>query len=220
MEEMHNLTYSIQVDYINAKGLNVSICKKVNDKGLETNLIKIGDVCITEETIKGRILSGRIDVNNTYCGYRYNYDKGADEYLVNLNDNVLLDTAVSMINKTKMQSDFLTARMVLVSVLRGDYRVLSLDKGNLSIIKTVTAENEQTEKCYVQENIVLTKNEGEKVFTETKKEMICAINGNKNVENVKIKLKELIEVVNKNPYCYNELIVLKQSLKMAKSLTI
>ena len=91
MEEINNLTYNIQINYVNISGLMVSISKKINDKGLETNSIQVGDICITEETINGRVLSGKYENSTSYCGYKYNFEKNNEEYLVNINEDVLLE---------------------------------------------------------------------------------------------------------------------------------
>ena len=61
---MNNLKYSIKINYINESGLNVSISRKMFDTGLEKNSIQIGNISISEETINGRILSGRYDCAN------------------------------------------------------------------------------------------------------------------------------------------------------------
>ena len=58
---MNNLTHELQIQYTNELGLNVSVLKKIYEGGLEVNSIQVGDICITEETINGRILSGRYE---------------------------------------------------------------------------------------------------------------------------------------------------------------
>ena len=58
MESINNLSYELLLKYINNAGLNVSICTTIYDNGLESNSIRVGDICVTEETINGRILSG------------------------------------------------------------------------------------------------------------------------------------------------------------------
>ena len=78
MEEINKLTHSIKISYINNAGVNVTIYKMINDNGLERNYIQVGDIRITEETINGRVLSGRYDCENSYCGYKYNYEKTND----------------------------------------------------------------------------------------------------------------------------------------------
>ena len=71
MKTMDNLIYTIQADYINNFGENVSICKKIYSSGLELNSVQVEDTCITEKTINGRILSGKLTNNKFCCGYRY-----------------------------------------------------------------------------------------------------------------------------------------------------
>ena len=107
MEVINNLKYSIEIRYKNDNDVNVILKKEMNDKVLESNSTQIGDVCITEETINGRILSGRYDDKETSCGYRYNYEANNSDYLISLNDNISIENAVNLINKTQKEMDFL-----------------------------------------------------------------------------------------------------------------
>ena len=219
MQEINNVIYSTQINYVDDKGSKVSITKKIDDKGLEMTSIQVGDICISEETINGRVLSGKYDNSVFCCGYKYNYEKDNDEYLVNINKDVSLGSAVSLINKTKMQSEFLSAKMVLCSILRNDYRVITMRKGNLNVIKTVQAENENQERYFLEENSYLSKSEGEELFSETKREKLCKVNDNcVNVNNNIEKLRDLIAVIKQNPSNYKELQTLKMSLNTAHTI--
>lgn len=77
---------------------------------MKVKTVKVGNVCITEETINGRVLSGRMDNLDGYCGYRYDYQNG--ENLTNINPNIDINTAISLLNKSKRQPDFLTSELV------------------------------------------------------------------------------------------------------------
>ena len=62
MKEIKNLIYTLEINHKNNSGLNTSIYVKMHDNGLELKSFKVGNVCITEETTHGRILSGRYDI--------------------------------------------------------------------------------------------------------------------------------------------------------------
>lgn len=218
MKEINNLVYELEINYINNSGIDSSIYVKFNDNGLKIKSIKIRNVCITEETIKGRVLSGKFDNSDYYCGYKYDYQNG--ENLLNLNPNVSIHTATSLINKTKMDSDFISAELVLSSILRNDYRVVTLNKGNLNIIKTVSAQNERLEHCTLQETINLSKSKCDECFVEQYKKRVykiedkCVVEENQTLEecNIKLQLNELSNIISKHPQNYKELIELKNQI--------
>lgn len=219
MIEINNLIYSLEINFVNKSGLDSSISIKFQDNGLKIKSVRIGNVCITEETINGRVLSGRIDNSDGYCGYRYDYQNG--ENLLNINPNISLDTAISLINKTKMKSDFLTAKLVLSSVLRSDYRVVILNKGSLNIIKTVSVENEKSEHCTLQESVDFLKLDGEGRFVEQDRKTVYKIDDNCVVEetktladsDIKFDLIELSAVLSQNPQNYKQLIEIKNQIQ-------
>lgn len=220
METINDLTYELKINYINNNGLNVSMSTTVNDDGLEINSVKIGNVCITEETINGRVLSGRYDENNAFCGYKYNYEKNDAEYLVSINPEISINDAVTLINKVKMSPEYLSTRMVFSSILRDDYRVFAIKQGNLNIIKTISAENEKSEKCAYQEIIDLTKTDDTSGFVEVNKKQIYKIDDKCIVENdqqsnskIKLKLKKLLEIIKQNPNNYKKLISAKEEVQ-------
>lgn len=223
MKEINNLIYTLQINYTNDSGLNTSISIKLHDNGLEVKSVKVGNICITEETINGRVLSGRIDNSEGYCGYKYDYQNG--ENVLNINPNISLDTAISLINKTKMESDFLSAKLILSSILRSDYRFIILNKGNLSIIKTVSAENEKSENCSLQENIDLLKLDGAESFVEQHKKRVYKIDNEFVIEEsqtlvdnyIKLQLNELSDIISQNPQNYKELTELKTKVNWAGS---
>ena len=215
MKEINNLIYTLEIQYINNSGVNSQISIKLNDNGLKTKSVKVGNICITEETINGRILSGRFDNLDEYCGYKYDYQSG--ENLLNINPNTSLETAIALINNTKKEPAFLSAEFVLSSILRNDYRVVTLNKGNLNIVKTISAENEKLENCSVQENIYLVKLDGEESFVEQNKKRVYKINDKYTVEenqdvvdnDIKLQLKELSDIMSQSPYNYKKLKELK-----------
>ena len=90
-----------EINFVNKAGLDSSIFVSFSDNGLKVKTVKVGNVCITEETINGRVLSGRIDNLDGYCGYRYDYQNG--ENLTNINPNIDINTAISLINKSKRE---------------------------------------------------------------------------------------------------------------------
>ena len=102
MEKINNLIYTLEINYINNSSLDTSIAIKFYDNGLKIKSVRVGNVCVTEETINGRILSGRFDNLDEFCGYKYDYQNG--ENLININPNTSLDRAISLINKTKILS--------------------------------------------------------------------------------------------------------------------
>ena len=177
------------------------------------------NVCITEETIKGRILSGKLEDSDICCGYKFDYKNG--ENVLSINPNITIDTATSLIEKKKMESAFLTAELVLSSILRNDYRVVILSKGSLKLTKTIYAENEKLEKCSLQECIDLLKLDGEESFIEQHKKRIykidetCAIEENQPLvdSEIKLQLNDLLNIINQHPQNYKDLIKLKNQIR-------
>jgi len=219
MKEINNLIYTLEINYTNKSGLDNSIIVEFNDNGLQMRSFAIGNVCIKEETINGRVLSGRLDNLDGFCGYRYNYQNG--ENLININPQVPIDTAVTSINKKKMELDFISAELVLSSIIRNDYRVVTLNKGNLKITRTISAENEKFEHCSIQECAELLKLDGEERFVEQDKKVIyriadeCVIEESTASENNNLKpyLIKLYAILNKYPQSYKELIELKSKIQ-------
>lgn len=219
MREINNLFYALEINYANHSGVNTSISIKMYDHGLKIKCVKVGNISITEETINGRVLSGRFDNSNIYCGYKFHYQNG--ESLLNINPNISLNTAISLINSTKMEYDFLSAELVLSSISRNDYRVVSLDKGSLNIIKTISAENEKSESCSLQESIDLSKLDGEETFVVRHKKRVykmnnkCVIEENQTLvdSDIKLQLNELSDIINQHPQNCKELIELKDRIK-------
>lgn len=212
MKIINKLMYDLQISYVDNFGLDVFIDIKTQDDGLEFKTFKVGDVCVTEETINGRVLSGRIDCQGSFCGYRYNYDKGADEYLVTLNPEISLNDSVDLINNAKKDKSFLGARMVLSSIAKDDYRIFSLQQGDLKVSKTVSAENEKAKECVFKEELSLFKPEGEESFVKKTSEQIFQIDG-KTDESFKSEMKELIEIFKQNPNGYKALLAAKASVQ-------
>ena len=213
MHEIKNLSYSLLINFVNKSGLDSAISVKFNDSGLKVKSVKVGNVCVTEETINGRVLSGRIDNSDGYCGYKYDYQNG--ENLLNINPDIPINTAIALINKSKVQSDYLTAELVLSSIVRNDYRVVVLDDGNLDIIKTVSAENESSQQCCVQETLNLTKSQGEEYFVEQDKTRVYTID-DRLVE--KAEISELSDIVSQSPQSYKELIEIKNQIQKSHTL--
>lgn len=219
MKEINNLIFKLDINYTNNSGLDVSVFITLHDDGLEIKSIKVGNVSVTEETINGRVLSGRYDNSDGYCGYKYDYQNG--ENLLNINPNIPISTATSLINKTKVTSDFLSAKLVLSSILRNDYRVVILNEGNLNISKIVSAENEKSEKCSLQESMNLLKLEGEEIFVEQHNKRVYKINDDCLIEeaqivsdsDIKKQLDELSCVIDQMPHNYKELIELKNKIQ-------
>ena len=218
MKEINNLMYTLEINYMNKMGLNTKISVQFHDNGLQIRSIAIGNICVKEETINGRVLAGRFENSDGYCGYRYDYKNG--ENLLNINPQIPISTAVSLINKKKMDTDYMSAELVLSSLLRNDYRVVILDKGTLKITKIVSAENERFEKCSLQEIIDLLQSDGEERFVEQNKKIIYRIDDNCVVEemqdlvnnDMKSQLNELSYIMGKTPQNYKELLELKNQI--------
>ena len=219
MNEINNLIYGLKINFTSKAGLDSSIFVSFGDNGLKVKSIRIGKDCITEETINGRVLSGKFDNLNGVCGYRFDYRNG--ENLININPNVSINDAVSLINRIKKEQDFLMAELILSSILRNDYRVVILNEGNLNIIKTVSAENENAELCSVQENINLSKSMGDESFVIKNQSKVyqigdkCIIDENEPGDDseVKSQLSELLDILCKSPKTYKELIEIKKQIQ-------
>lgn len=210
MNEINNLIYGLEINFVSKAGLDSSIFVSFFDNGLKVKSIRIGNDSVTEETINGRVLSGRFDNLDGLCGYKYDYQNG--ENLLNINPNVSINDAVSLINRIKKEQDFLIAELILSSILRNDYRVVILNEGNLNIIKTVSAENEKAEHCSVQENINLSKSMGNESFIVQNQSRVYQIGDKCFVDDseVKSQLSELLDILCKSPKTYKELIEIKK----------
>lgn len=217
MNEINNLIYALEINFTSKTGLDSSIFVSFGDNGLKVKSIIIGKNRVTEETISGRVLSGRFDNLDGFCGYKYDYQNG--ENLLNINPSVPINDAVSLINKTKKEQDFLIAELILSSILRNDYRVVVLNEGYLNIIKIVSAENEKTELCSVQENINLSKSMGDESFIVQNQSRVYQIGDKCIVDDsvVKSQLSELLDILCKSPKTYKELIEIKKQIQ-AKNL--
>lgn len=213
MKEINNLIYSLKINFVNKPELDSSISIEFHDNGLKIKSVKVGNVCVTEETINGRVLSGRIDNEDGYCGYRYDYQNG--ENLLNINPNIPIDTVISLINKSKDQKDFLTAELVLSSILRNDYRVVILNEGKLNIIKTVSAGGGSASQCCLQETLNLTKSKVGEYFVEQDKKRVCTID-DRLVEEAKI--SELSDIISQSPQSYKELIKIKNQIQKSHAI--
>lgn len=224
MNEINNLTYTLEINYTNGAGTSVSISVKFCDNGLEVKTVRLGNVCISEETINGRVLSGRLDDLNGFCGYRYDYQNG--EGLLNINPDIPLNDAILLINKAKMGTDYLSAKMVLSSISRNDYRVVTLNKGNLHTTKTVSAENEKSEQYILQEDVDLLKLDGEESFAQQRKKITYKTADGCETEDAqtivdgctRLQFAELAEIASESPQNYKELIEYKNQIQ--KSYTI
>ena len=213
MNEINNLIYGLEINFVNKAGLDSSIFVSFSDNGLKVKSVSVRNDRITEETISGRVLSGRFDNLDDFCGYKYDYQNG--ENLLNINPSVPISDAVSLINKTKKESGFLVAELILSSILRGDYRVVVLDEGHLNIIKTVSAENEKSEHCSVQEIVSLSKSKGDESFVVQGKNKVYQIGDKCIVDDSEMKsqLSELLDILYQNPKTYKELIELKKQFQ-------
>jgi hypothetical protein len=218
METLNNLAFFIQVDFINDSGHPVTISRKIQDNGLETNTIQVDDVLISEETINGRVFSGTFESKDYFCGYKYDYENGSGERLLNLNENVPLDTAINLINKTKSSPEFWNAKLMLSVLMRNDYKIYAIKQGSIDFSKSVSAENEKHQNCSYTEFLHLSKQSGEERFSEKGKEIAYEIDdkfisendsNKKECEALKSEMKELVEIASLSPNDCKDLIKIK-----------
>ena len=214
MNQIKDVTYIIQADYIDNAGQKVLIYRKTQDNGLETNYTKVGDIAITEETINGRVLSGKLTNEDFLCGYKYDYEQESGEYLINLNETFPLDQAISLINKTKMNRSFLDAKMVFSAVQRRDPKIFALKGGSIDITRQVSATDEHSNTCGFSECVTMQKLDGDENFNTTQVEKTYTVNDNTTTQtdttsnqdnNIKLAVVELIAIANKNPKSCKEL---------------
>ena len=219
METIKNLSYEVKINYIDDSGENVFINKKIFDNGLDIETTQVGDIAITEEKIKGRILSGLYEDKKINCGFRYNYDGDEDTYLVGTNRRFSVNDSANLINKTKMSHDFVNAMAVLYVVMRNECKIFSVNDGDIFVEKLISAENEKAEQCSVKENIKLSKLKNENGFYEAFHENVYSMGDETVVENkkenseLKQKLNQLVEILNKKPNNYYKLIEAKESVQ-------
>lgn len=222
MSALTNLTYQLKIHYVDNSGANVVIYKKICDNGLEVKSIQVGDICVTEETIAGRVLSGKYEDKKTVCGYRYHYEKDGAEYLENINEKVPLASAINMINKTKMTSAFLSAKMTFVSISRSD-KVFSINDGTIDVEKTAFAEDNQSQLYQYKESSLQTKTPGDETFFETSKTCIYQIDDSvveSPLDVDKENFSTLAAVVDKTPTTYKELIETKTTTQTQPTLDL
>lgn len=224
METINNLIYDIQIDFINDSGKNVTISKRIQDNGLEIISFQVGDVLVTEETINGRVLSGRFEDRDSCCGYRYDYSKNSSDYLVTTNNAFSLGDTVNLINKAKMTSDFLNAKMVFTTLTKADYKLFSLKKGHIDLTKSISASDENHKINTYSEFIHLLKEEGNEYCQEESVERSYEIGdefvsenstNQKKCEDFKTKMKGLLEIFRENPNNYKNLIKAKETVQQS-----
>ena len=216
MNQIKDITYIVQADYIDNAGQKVVVYRKTQDNGLETNYMQVGDIAITEETINGRVLSGKLTNDGFLCGYKYDYEQESGEYLININENFPLDQAISLINKTKMNRGFLDAKMVFTAIQRRDPKIFALKGGNIDITRKVSATNENHHNFGFSEIISMQKLPTDESFTTSQVETTYTVNDSTIVEhnttteqndgnNIKLAVAELIVIANENPKTCKEL---------------
>ena len=215
MQTKNNLSYEIKINYKNNLGLDVEIYAKISKTGLEEKTIQVGDTRITEETTKGRVLSGRYDKNDITCGYRYDkYEENNSEEIFNINENIPLNTAVDLIEKIKKQKDFSLAKHVLIAIMHNDYNSCWLEKiDNLHITKTILSKDNNKGEYSFQEILNLAKSKDDK-FIEISKNQICKIDDkpfkldnevDRSEDNNKLKM--IGNLLKKKITCYEDLIL-------------
>ena len=228
MKTIDKLSYKIVVQYKTSTNTPITVSKSMDDLGYETNSIQIGDVCVTDKTIQGRVLSGTLNSSGTVCGYIYNYSKNNDEYLTCINPNIPIDIATSLINKTKMTEDFIKARMVLISIMRQDNNIYALPSNTAKVTKTVSAIDEHNQQHVYKEQISLTKHKGTDTFVEKRKVRTYKVGKKSVTENhtltntttstlkaddtIKNEVLALLDICNSNPQNYRELLHSKKSI--------
>lgn len=203
---MSDLTYVIQVDYINDSNEKVSVSRTIYDTGLEVNSISVNGICVVEETINGRVLSGSYISKELECGYRYNYDVDTvDEYLVTTNKDLSLNDTVNLINKTKMKQEFLFAKLIFNMLLRKDYKVVTLKSPSLTMTRRASGVDEDCNVYSCEECLTICKNN--EFFEEFDRGVTCRINEMVISDDVDEDLfVELKQIIDKNPLTYKSLI--------------
>ena len=202
---MKELTYIIQIDYINDFNEKVSVSRTIYDTGLVVNSISVNNICVVEETINRRILSGSYISEELECGYRYNYDAvTSDEYLFTINKELSLNETVNLINKTKMKQEFGLSMMIFNMVLRKDYKVITLKESNIKVSRKVCASDDGVDVYEYEEILDLTKRD-EQQFDESIKRIVCKLNDNVLID----EMHECDEEIYMNDMKFN---VLKEAL--------
>jgi hypothetical protein len=239
MMVMSNLIYSVQVDFINDSGEKVSVVRTMYDTGLESNSIKVGDVCVIEETINGRVLSGTYRSSELECGYRYNYEsENLEDYLVCTNSDVSLNKTVDLINKTKMKHEFFYGLFTFNIVLRKDYRILTLKNPNIAVTRTVSSIDDTSMECECKESVAILKSSRDDIFKERAKRTVYRIDGDvvgdefssiAQGNNIEIQMSEqdgakfddLRAILEQKPRTHKELLdLLKRGENPTKTMTI
>ena len=119
-----------------------------------------------------------------------------------------------------MESEFLSAKFVLSSILRNDFNIITLNCESLKIIKTIYTENENSEHCSLQESFDLLKLDGKESLVEQNKKKVykignkCIVEENQTIvdSDIKSQLNELVDIINQNPRNYKDLMELKNKI--------
>jgi hypothetical protein len=217
MKEINDLIYKLEINYINNLGLDTYILFQLDDNGLRTKSVKVGNDSFTTTFIKGQVHSANFVRGDKHGGWEYDCESG--KFLPAPKDsNISVEDANTEIKKIKWS---LTAEdFILNPILKNDYNIVALDGGEIKLVKTVSAKNENLENCSLQEKINLLKSSSEESFVETSKKRVytigakCIVEESKAVDSdIKSQLNELSYIISQHPQNYNELIKLKNQIQ-------
>lgn len=215
MKELEKLTYLLEIEYEDA-GSTINLSLKFNDEGLKEKSVKVGNESVIEQYTNGRVLSGRFDRGNEHGGWEYDYQKGEVVYALE-DSNMSVEDSENEIEKIKKK--FHSSDFVLYPILRNDYKNIALDEGSINVTRTLSAQNEKSEQCVLQEQIKLFKPEDDDCVKEESKKRIYKLNDREIEESqtlvdgvVKSQLMKLSEIMSQYPHNYHKLIELKNSI--------
>ena len=222
MQTIQEIVYELTVNYKNNNGDDVECCMRINDSGLETKSIQVGDTRITKETINGRVLSGRYEQKDILCGYVYDYSKY--ELPVSINENSSVQKAEDLIEETRKRQDFHLADSLIMYVSICKDKILSLKEvKDFKLTKTIIAKTAEEEELLLQE-ITMFKLKDKQYYSEESKQRIYKIDNSRvdmqnglNKENDEHKFEKLIDILDKKPKNYLDLSLENKNTTQADS---
>ena len=149
-------------------------------------------------------------------GWQYDYQEGEVVYALK-DSNMSVEDSENEIEKIKKK--FHSSEFVLYPILRNDYKNIALNEGSINVTRTLSAQNEKSEQCVMQEKITLFKAKDDDCVKEKSKKKIYKLNDREIEESqtlvdgvVKSQFMKLSEIMSQYPHNYHKLIELKNSI--------
>lgn len=149
------LTFKLELQY-SLNDEKVIFRNEINNDGLATKTISIGNNKVIEKTINDRVLSGECLYEGVRCGYTYVYDKeGITIDLKQINENISINDSVNKINEVKKSKEFNKVEMDGLLTITNSPEFISTPNKNFTVYKEITLiENENTYVYLLKKNFI------------------------------------------------------------------